>query len=71
MNSTPKVTVIYAFSRDGQFTDPFFVFPNSLREETINDDSNAFNELGHLTPPVFHTWIEKHLVNKGSVPRFS
>ncbi|CAF0899518.1 unnamed protein product [Adineta ricciae] len=59
MNLTPKVSVIYAFSNDGQSTDPFFIFPNSLRDETITDERNAYNELGHLTPQIFQIWIEK------------
>ena len=59
MNLTPKVSVIYAFSNDGQSTDPFFIFPNSLRDETIIDERNAYNELGHLTPQIFQIWIEK------------
>ncbi|UJR27984.1 hypothetical protein I4U23_009242 [Adineta vaga] len=64
MNLTPKVTVIYAFSNDGQSTEPFFIFPNSLHDDTINDKQNAYNELGHLTPQIFQLWIEQSFVNR-------
>jgi hypothetical protein len=66
MNLTPKVTVIYAFSNDGQATEPFFIFPNSLRDNTINDEQDSYNDLGHLTPQIFLSWIEKHLQPKGN-----
>jgi len=72
MNLTPKVTVIYAFSNDGQATEPFFIFPNSLRDNTINDEQDSYNDLGHLTPQIFLSWIEKYLQPKGksfSIPR--
>ncbi|CAF0786478.1 unnamed protein product [Adineta steineri] len=68
MNITPKVTVIYAFSNDGQSTEPYFIFPNSLRDNTINDEQDSYNELGHLTPQIFLTWIDKHFIQKNHCP---
>jgi hypothetical protein len=65
MNLTPKVTVIYAFSNDGQSTEPYFIFPNSLRDNTNNDEHDSYNDLGHLTSQVFLSWIEKHFTQKG------
>ena len=67
MNLTPKVTVIYAFSNDGQSTEPHFIFPNSLRDNTIinEQDDDSYNDLGHLTSQVFLSWIEKYFVPKG------
>ena len=44
----------------------FFIFPNSLRDTTINDEQNSYNDLGHLTPQIFLSWIEKHLELKGN-----
>lgn len=66
MNITPKVTVIYAFSNDGQSTEPYFIFPSSFRDNTTDNEQDSFNDLGHLTPQVFLTWIEKHLVKQGN-----
>jgi hypothetical protein len=66
MNLTPKVTVIYAFSNDGQSTEPYFIFPNSLHDNTINDEQDSYNELGHLTPQIFLSWIEKCFIQKGN-----
>ncbi|CAF2345677.1 unnamed protein product [Rotaria sp. Silwood2] len=68
MNQTPKVTVIYAFSNDGQSTEPYFIFPNALRDNTINNEQDSYNDLGHLTPQIFLSWIEKHLIQKDHVP---
>jgi hypothetical protein len=65
MNLTPKVTVIYAFSNDGQSTEPYFIFPNSLRDNTNNDEHDSYNDLGHLTSQVFLSWIEKYFTQKG------
>ncbi|CAF4905968.1 unnamed protein product, partial [Rotaria socialis] len=64
MNLTPKVTVIYAFSNDGQSTEPYLIFPNALRDITISNEQDSFNELGHLTPLIFLSWIEKCFVKK-------
>ncbi|CAF3877784.1 unnamed protein product [Rotaria magnacalcarata] len=68
MNLTPKVTVIYAFSNDGQSTEPYLIFPNALRDITISNEQDSFNELGHLTPSIFLSWIEKCLVKKDNTP---
>ncbi|CAF1335028.1 unnamed protein product [Rotaria sordida] len=68
MNLTPKVTVIYAFSNDGQSTEPYFIFPNTLRDNTINNEQNSYNDLGHLTPQIFLSWIEKYLIQKDHLP---
>ncbi len=59
MNLTPKVTVIYAFSNTGQSIEPYFIFPNSLTNE-----NDSYNELGHLTPSIFLSWIENCLQKK-------
>ena len=59
MNLTPKVTVIYAFSNTSQFIEPYFIFPNSLRDSSLIDENDFYNELGHLTPQIFLSWIEK------------
>jgi hypothetical protein len=64
MNLTPKVTVIYAFSNTGQSIEPYFIFPNSLHDHTITDKNDSYNELGHLTPQIFHFWIENCLKKK-------
>ncbi|CAF0723215.1 unnamed protein product [Adineta ricciae] len=64
MNLTPKVTVLYAFSSTGQMTEPYFIFPLSLRDNTITDGKDSYNELGHLTPQIFLTWIENHFSQK-------
>jgi len=64
MNLTPKVTVIYAFSNTGQSTEPYFIFPTSLRDNTIIDETDSYNELGHLTPQIFLSWIENCLHKK-------
>jgi hypothetical protein len=66
MNLTAKVTVIYAFSNDGQSTEPYFIFPNSFHDDTINNEQNSYNDLGHLTPQIFLSWIEKYLIQKGT-----
>ena len=66
MNLTPKVTVIYAFSNHGQSIEPYFIFPNSLHDNTINNEQDSYNDLGHLTPQIFLSWIEKHLIQKGN-----
>jgi hypothetical protein len=68
MNLTPKVTVIYAFSNDGQSTEPYFIFPNSLCDNTINDEQNSYNDLGHLTSQIFLLWIEKNFKEKDHLP---
>lgn len=65
MNSTPKVTVIYAFSTDGQSTEPYFIFPKSFNLQSNDDEHEAYNDLGHLTPSIFLSWIEKNFVQKG------
>jgi hypothetical protein len=64
MNLTPKVTVIYAFSNTGQSTEPYFIFPISLRDNTIIDEKDSYNELGHLTSQIFLSWIENNLYQK-------
>jgi len=64
MNLTPKVTVIYAFSNTGQSIEPHFIFPNLLRDNTIIDEKDSFNELGHLTPQIFLYWIENYFLPK-------
>jgi hypothetical protein len=66
MNLTPKVTVIYAFSNTGQSIEPYFIFPTSLHDNVIIDEKDSYNELGHLTPPIFLSWIENHLKQKGN-----
>jgi hypothetical protein len=71
MNLTPKVTVLYAFSNTGQSTEPYFIFPTSLRDNTIIDDKDSYNELGHLTPQIFLSWIENHLNQKTNLTRSS
>ncbi|CAF3708171.1 unnamed protein product [Adineta steineri] len=60
MNLTPKVTVLYAFSNTGQSTEPYFIFPTSLQDNTISDEKDSYNELGHLTPQIFQKWIENN-----------
>lgn len=70
MNLTPKVTVIYAFSNDGQSTEPYFIFPSALRDSSINNENDSFNELGHLTPQIFLSWVEKCLLKKGKKSYF-
>ena len=67
MNLTPKVTVIYAFSNNGQSIEPHFIFPTSFHNNTINDDNDSYNELGHLTPQIFLSWIESYLNRKGNL----
>jgi hypothetical protein len=66
MNITPKVTVIYAFSSNGQSTEPYFIFPTSLYDKAIPDEKDLHNELGHLTPQIFLSWIEKYFTPKGN-----
>ena len=68
MNVTPKVTVIYAFSNQGQSIEPYFIFPQSLADSEAIDEHDFYNELGHLTPQIFLTWIEKHLIPKSTQP---
>lgn len=66
MNSTPKVTVLYAFSNDGQSTEPYFIFPTSFNHQSNDQhEHESYNELGHLTPSIFLSWIDKHFVQKG------
>lgn len=64
MNLTPKVTVIYAFSNTGQSIEPYFIFPNSLRDHTDPHENDSFNELGHLTPEIFLSWIKNSFHEK-------
>ena len=67
MNSTAKVTVLYAFSNDGQSTEPYFIFPDALRsEQSTVTEQDAYNEFGHVTPSIFLSWVKSNLVNKGS-----
>ncbi|CAF3418901.1 unnamed protein product [Rotaria sp. Silwood1] len=68
MNLTPKVTVIYAFSNTGQSIEPYFIFPISLRDNTLINEEDSFNELGHLTPQIFLSWIENNLNEKNHSP---
>jgi len=68
MNLTPKVTVIYAFSNTGQSIEPHFIFPTSLCDNTIIDEKDSYNELGHLTPQIFLSWIENYLHKKDNPP---
>jgi len=68
MNLTPKITVIYAFSNTGQSIEPYFIFPTSLRDNTIIDEKDSYNELGHLTSQIFLFWIENFLHQKNSSP---
>lgn len=66
MNLTPKVTVLYAFSNDGQSTDPHFIFPTSFHHASnAEQECESYNELGHLTPSIFLSWLDKHFVQKG------
>lgn len=64
MNLTPKVTVVHAFSNTGQSTEPHFVFPNSLHNNEFIDEKDSYNELGHLTPQIFLSWIENNFKEK-------
>ena len=68
MNVTPKVTVIYAFSNQGQSIEPYFIFPQSLADPEAIDEHDFYNELGHLTPQIFLSWVEKHLIPKSTEP---
>ncbi|CAF2592883.1 unnamed protein product [Rotaria sp. Silwood2] len=68
MNLTPKVTVIYAFSNSGQSIEPYFIFPTSLSDNTLENEKDSYNELGHLTPQVFLSWIENNLNQKNHSP---
>jgi hypothetical protein len=68
MNLTPKVTVIYAFSNTGQSIEPSFIFPISFRDHTIIDTKDFYNELGHLTPQIFLSWIENYFHKKENSP---
>ncbi|CAF3695853.1 unnamed protein product [Rotaria sordida] len=68
MNLTPKVTVIYAFSNSGQSIEPYFIFPISLRDNTLTNEQDSYNELGHLTPQIFLSWIENNLNQKNHSP---
>ncbi|CAF4382312.1 unnamed protein product [Rotaria socialis] len=64
MNLTPKVTVIYAFSNTGQSIGPHFIFPKSLHDTVLIDQKDSYNELGHLTPQIFLSWVETNLKQK-------
>ncbi|CAF1497847.1 unnamed protein product [Rotaria magnacalcarata] len=68
MNLTPKVNVIYAFSNTGQSIGPHFIFPKSLHDTVLIDQKDCYNELGHLTPQIFLSWIETNLKQKNHSP---
>ena len=60
LNSTPKVTVLYAFSSTGRAIDPVFIFPPTFKDPLDEDPKDFFDELGHFTGGTFLSWIEKN-----------